>query len=745
MSDIKNRTKDFKFILNSAEKGEYELEFNPVDWAETEVGFDRDTENDGISFTFSGEYTYIKDGYDYIKDGLNKYGILWICTLTVKAINTHSKQYDTIIDSKKLDFTSRPEKSDENGKTINISLEDSEFHEKLKAYENEEIPYSRLETLYGQPITPYDDEYELVNVLGQELKTTGIGTGTDLGFKSDTNGSSMMLDIIFEGDNDNLKSVLPRNLPTDGSEDRTIKDAFYIAPFGANVNIDFSLDYNWTNQTGGNKNFVYLDIWEYDVNGNLTNLIEIIASNEETVAGTFLNPSQGDYNFSVVAQRTLLYNQCLTLRASQLADPEDLEYIMTTYETSVLNIEMYEKNPPTDINHVLVWNAHDRLATAITGESGSFRSSVFETGGIYADDCLSNGYLYRQFPTIPTVPEIEEEVTAQLSFKWADLVKNTSILREVGYGIITENGKNIIICEKKEYFYQEGLSAIINNYKRGTFTRDIDIEQYISAIDVGTKKKEYESAGALIDYTTKSNHTTILSSEFNALDLVTTFQRSGNWLEKSRRLVYDATKTTDSKFDNDIFILETIDIEGVRTQRTTQDFDTITGIDGITTLVNLNLTNGRIIQRWGKWIKAGLILYPTSVIKFNKSEVLTKLSTVRSDESIEIFENKDINVSTLDPAKFTGDVIDVLADINTNDIANIEANQYQKVQIKDEITGEDVQGWFLTASTKPIGEALTNIRMLESTIVTPIPKNILWNDGDAILWVDQTAIEWNAG
>lgn len=730
MSNIKNRTKDFKFILNSVEKGELELKWNPVDWAETEVGFDRDTENDGISFTFSGEYTYIKDGYDYIKDGLSKYGILWVCTLMSKAINTHSKQYDTIINAKKLDFTSRPEKSDENGKNINISLADSEFHEKLKAYENEEIPYSRLETLDGQEITPYENEYELVTVLGQELKTTGIGQGTDIEFESDTNGSSMILDILFTGNNSSLKSVPPRNLPTTGSEDRTIADSFYVPEFGGNVIIDFTLDYSFD---GSDNNFVYLDIWEYDANGDFTGLVERIDS--KTVS------SPGDYTFSVSASKTLASNQCLLLWSSH---SDVSQYTVTTKLTSELNITMFEKAPPTDLNHVLVWNAHDRLATAITGESGSFRSSVFEPGGIYANDCLSNGYLYRQYPTIPTIPSIEDEVTAQLSFKWADLVKNMSIAREVGYGIINEGGKNIIICEKKEFFYQEGLSAVINDYKRGTFTRDIDIKKYISAINVGTKKKEYESDGALIDYTTKANYTTILGGEFNALDLVMTYQTSGNWAEESRRLVIEETETTDSKFDNDIFMLETIIIEDVRTQRTKEDFDTVTGIDEITTPFNLNLTPGRIIQRWGKWIKAGLTLYPTSVIKFNKSEVLTKLSTVRSDESIEIFENKDINANTLDPAKFTGDVIDVLADINTNDIANIEANQYQKAQIKDEITGEDVQGWFLSASTKPIGEALTNIRILESAIVTPIPKNILWNDGGSILWTD-SAIDWNAG
>ena len=83
--------------------------------------------------------------------------------------------YDTLISAKKLDFTRRQSSNNTEGKNISIPLSDSGFYEKLKAYENEEIPYSRLETLDGTAITPYANEYETVTVYGQEIISTGNG------------------------------------------------------------------------------------------------------------------------------------------------------------------------------------------------------------------------------------------------------------------------------------------------------------------------------------------------------------------------------------------------------------------------------------------------------------------------------------------------------------------------------------------------------------------------------------------
>jgi len=211
-----------------------------------------------------------------------------------------------------------------------------------------------------------------------------------------------------------------------------------------------------------------------------------------------------------------------------------------------------------------------------------------------------------------------------------------------------------------------------------------------------------------------------------------------------------------------IIVMETIydDGESRRIQRTTEDFDTVNGVDDITTPINLNLTPARVIHRWGQWIKVGLMknlgqtltidigfgpvtsFFPT-YIKFNKSEVLNSLSTVRSDESIEIFENQDIDPNNFDDPIFTGDTIEVLADLTYQDIKSIEENPDERIDVPDEISGERVQGWPIIASIKPVGDTLSNLKLKEATTVTAVDKSMIWNSGESIDWNSGEPIDWN--
>ena len=108
-----------------------------------------------------------------------------------------------------------------------------------------------------------------------------------------------------------------------------------------------------------------------------------------------------------------------------------------------------------------------------------------------------------------------------------------------------------------------------------------------------------------------------------------------------------------------------------------------------------------------------------------------------------INENVDILANSLEARKFTGDIIEVLADVTLLDVANMEANPYQKVQLTDEETGLTIQGWIMEMSTKPIGEALTNIRIIEAAAVSEIDYSMVWNSGETILWNDSDNIDWN--
>ena len=173
----------------------------------------------------------------------------------------------------------------------------------------------------------------------------------------------------------------------------------------------------------------------------------------------------------------------------------------------------------------------------------------------------------------------------------------------------------------------------------------------------------------------------------------------------------------------------------------------------------MNLTPARSVYRWGKWIRVGLQKYlgqtltidigfgevtsffPT-YIKFNKSEILTELSTVRNDEGIEVSENVDIDPNSLDEPIITGNIIKVNGDLSYQDIKTIEDDTTKKIDVPDEISGERIQGWPILATIKPVGESLTNLEIMESREVTEDDNAIQWTDQENIDWTSSESIDW---
>jgi hypothetical protein len=734
MSQIKDRDKSWIFTFNSDEKGEYEFLFNPKEWRETEYAIER-SEDDGIIFVFSGDYTFLKDSYGYIDEGYNEYGVLWDVSLKFEYIDNHSKERKTLFENRKLDFASNTQSS-EDGNVYKIPLKDSAFYEKIKARENEEIPYSRLVTLDGGTITPYVTEYEDVTVYGQEVETTNELT---------------ILESLSVSQNQVYPSMTHSNT-LDNWISTTLQDTGGVGP-APNYTapneewVDNRNFFKGLSNQGIIKGTITV---RYICNGTSNQTFHLFDYKTLTPAyvttETGFNNGIGSTSVDIPFEYNFDNDTRLVLFCGS-----GTQAFKNIYST-INNITVVDKRSSDIIEHVSLFQFHDRILTSITGQEGSFESSVLYTGGKWAHVYVSNGYLYRQYTT--------EE--AQLTGKWKELIENTSRTLGVSYGLITENGVSKIICEDREYFYEDDVSLVVDKIHNNSFAREFNSSQHYSSIVSGTLKKNYEAQSGLKSYETQSNYTTVLSVFETPLDLGTTYQKDGNWMEFSRRLPKVDGETVDSQYDNDVCFMETIyDFDIVaRVQRTDEDFDTVNGIDIITTPVNLNLTPARAIYRQGQFIRTGLekylgrtltvdigfgpeeIFFPT-YIKFNKSDVLTKLSTVRSDEGIEVFENKDIDPNNLAESKFTGNIIKALGDISLDEITTIENNRYKKIQIPDEISGENVQGWVLSVSTKPIGDSLTNIELIEAREVTEIDNSMIWNSGESIDWNSGESIDWN--
>jgi len=141
-------------------------------------------------------------------------------------------------------------------------------------------------------------------------------------------------------------------------------------------------------------------------------------------------------------------------------------------------------------------------------------------------------------------------------------------------------------------------------------------------------------------------------------DIVTKWGRDGYSIEYARRLVYSASNTTDSKYDEKIMFFDCVlDDDGNLIQRTTEGFVEVLGIPLITTPINLDLTFKRSILSHGWWINSGLSKFPAGVLKYNKSKITTPLQTRKTGESNLVVEDGDIINSSLGAPLLTGHVI----------------------------------------------------------------------------------------
>ena len=730
---IKDRSKTWRFILNS-NKGEYELLFNPLEWEATEYGMVR--EEFGMSFTFSGDYTYTKDGYDYIKSGLDVYGILWECTLTIKRYNNHSQVYDIALESKKLDFSRIVEENaliiEETlvGNSISVPLVDNRFLNAITSRQGDDIPYNRLETISGETIVPFDHEYETVTVLGQETKSVGTGTGDDLGYNITNNGWVGAINMESNSVSVQSTSFSTFEFWATGQIVPT-NDLLYFTTAKSYVEYKFDVNFRlFSNPSSMATSYIYKTKKISENGWELSD--ELYKAEYNAPAGDFNILFEG--NIILQAGEGLL----LIFRTSEGFPNSGFEI----YNTSSIMFNAIEKALPMDIQHISLKQLHIRVIEAITDQHDNFVGSIFEEGGKWEHVFASNGLLYRRYPASES----------NFAVTFPDLTKDLRHILGVGYGTIFEDGKQKVICEDISFFWKDNVTAIIEHIELHSFVRELAIDLHISNIIVGTKKREYEQIGGLSSWSTFCNYSTILSILDNQFDLQSELHVDGNWHEFTRRIAYvkpedgvneDNISTTDSKYDKDLCLMEAVHDGSNWKQRGEEDFSAVTGLGIVTTPINLNLTPARSIYRWGEKINIGLRLYADKKIQFNDSEVATELTTTRTDDGILIKENKAIIPTDLPSPFLTGNVIRCRADISLEFLAYIAEHPYERVQIPNPIDGGVVQGWIKQATTNPIGDTLTNLEIYEAIDILGTESAILWNNGMAVNWNTDNNIIWN--
>lgn len=414
------------------------------------------------------------------------------------------------------------------------------------------------------------------------------------------------------------------------------------------------IDWNITN-----LNKIYIDVYVYRYSNGL---------NFDYTSSEFLTHKVATLNTSDVNDRTVLIDIDADLNYSlNQGDSLRLAYAfyfidntITKHQAHIVGTTYYSTITVTEDSWYeqsiskmhMVYEVADYLIQFLT--DGKFKSNFlgridigYDNNGIGSFNGITSGMQIRQFS--PTNKDYKPPTT---SFK--ELYDSLNTSYGIGIDIEIINGFEILNIRSKDYYFQNFTSVDLGEVSH--VKREVASEFYISNILVGYNKpsndNKYDNNMGLDEYNTSSNYITPIDKINKQLKLKSPYRRDGYGIEIARRLSVEKYPTTDSKYDNDIFIHDLKKIGNNYVQRKWQDDfnEKPQNVYSPDTAVGLNFTPARIILQHSKYIKPCLRWNLNDKLKYVNSDGNSNLITKKNN--IELKENNDININTLDSSKY---------------------------------------------------------------------------------------------
>jgi len=691
-----------------------------LSWQEVTDVITRSEKYHGVMQTTTLEIQLIKDAYDYV-DGLdNTFDIAAECTFVRQSHDDNINGWTDDF-SGYLDFTTLKRDNQGSTKKLTINAYSDNFSNKLIERQEIEIPYDRLEDLDGGTITPFANEYIEVDVEGIEVVGDDVPTIIDENkYSSDGTERNVIFGLTTDAKNTALKTVAAREYGSSKqASGMNIGDCYYLAPSNSTLTIDYTIYYDFGSDLSTQPNDweAYINIYKavFDDDYNLVSytIQETVVHYDEALDQTF----SGTFSIDLVENEAIIFYayhwaQNIFVNEGSYLNIKENSLITTTYS---------ELDPPTPCNFVPPFEFGTRIIQSITGQTNGLDSPIlgrtdspttYDEDGIGSMYFCTNGKLVRQFPT--GYKTTDDNKKAQLSSSFADWFDSLDKVLCLGAGVKYESGQyKLLVDDRKEFYKNEVVYTVsLSEMEVNTFEVEKNLELYYNEVNVGSTYEQPEEVSGLEEYNSPQSYSSPILNE-NILDLLNRWIYAAYPFEFARRKPYTDQETEDYKYDNNNFIFN-VERDGVGGYQQLQDtdFDDISGLENISTYLNLNLTPSRLLKRFYWWINTGLRGFQAKYLKFNTSENVTDLSTRKTGEANNIVENDDKLISTFESPKFTGNIVRFNAPVKN--FATLQANPYGLIEYTNPLTDTLSYGYIREISTSKIDKG-TNFELWETT------------------------------
>lgn len=367
----------------------------------------------------------------------------------------------------------------------------------------------------------------------------------------------------------------------------------------------------------------------------------------------------------------------------------------------------------TDAQGFLLHDVFAAVSDRIIGIENTFWSSLFgseftlkrqyEENGCAWTYALTKGLQIRQYALT------EKPFTTSFGQLWkgANPIFNLSLCYE----------GELIRIEEKQYQYDDSEGTSADFYNIRNITRKYDNERIFNKVEIGYAKWEAEDISGIDDPQTKKTYSARFQKIGKAIQIFSEWIGASLAIEATRRKSRE--KSTDYKFDNDVFIIAlNPDFEDSDSPDTLifvpeldENFSSITDLLNPDTRYNIRITPARNFLRWRNFLQGALQPYLGSFFKFASGEgnydmasEMDEVVCLNEDYDGEELSEKE-NIPVTNDYLHLPDLYEATLPMEWSDYQTIRDNKRKPIGIS--LTDSDPVPMFIkTLSYKPVkGEA----------------------------------------
>ena len=608
----------YKYILLSNDTGErLVLHDAPEGWDATKFRLIRDLTYLGILKNISVEFEFVGDGFLFLQHQRLVYGIDADVIIRVYKTNPNEFLYEGKVNMENF-------AEDRKFRKFKVDIIQSSFVQDFQNREDVKLNLMNTISMDRHPVASSAVKQSLFRGKSIQFYSEFAGVSATpephiyhhtLPFLIKVNGSPNVYKDGFYGDD--FDGWVP---PGEQSELINMQYAVYINnypdPQTPHIKGDASMTFVFkaSGTTFRNENRIrfYLVNEDNTIAATLYAKDLLIKSNPQDSSVTYsinwdITPTVAPNQFIVfVLERWRWNGEDDIMEPANQVFMENTSFLGNRTETyyNSLNMTITDDSIIDDTSHpvILPHELFSNLVAQMT--EGSFYSDFFgrtELG--YAVDgpgaflAITKGELLRGIPLA--------EVQVATSFR--DAFKSYSSVFCLGAMILDD----VIRIEPLDILFNSELTAHIGEVNELVV---MPAKEYLfNSVKSGYPKNEYEEENGRDEFNTTYQFTNSLRAVKKELDIVSIFMGDGYGIEFARRQSVLTTGTKDSKYDDQIFLIDLIKIEpeeeGEPYTLQTRRLEGILHVDGIfspETAMNLRIAAGQNMLRWAKFLNIPL-------------------------------------------------------------------------------------------------------------------------------------------